>query len=177
VFLIPRSIALLVVGAALSLSLASCGGENKATQCNKLTAAADKSVSINKKYEEQLQKLQQGSSPKNFNEAKALFGKLAGIFTSFSGELKASNQEAAKLSFSDDKLKGFHTRYVKIAGEQEKLAVDGNKLFQKASKLQKQEDFQKLGPEFISVSQRSITNTQEGKKLVDELKAYCADSK
>lgn len=175
-FLIRRPTALLAIGGVLSLFLVSCA-EDKVSQCKKLTAATDKSIATNKKYEEQIQKLQKESAPKNFNEAKAVFGKLAGIFTSFSGELKASNQEASGLKFGDDKLKDFHTRYVKVAGEQEKLAADGSKLFEKASKLQKETDFRQLGPEFASISQRSVSNTQEGKKLIDEIKAYCAGNK
>jgi hypothetical protein len=175
-FLIRRSTALFAVGAAMSLSLVGCG-ENKVSQCNKLTGSNNKLASINKKYEDQTKALQQGGPPKDINGAKATFGKLAAILTSFGGELKTVKQEASGFNFGDDKLKDFHGRYLKILTEQEQVVADGSKIFDQASKVANPQEFSQILPEIANLSQKSQASEGEQKNLIQEVNTYCSAAK
>jgi hypothetical protein len=176
VFFTFRSIALLTVSVAIGLSLVSCG-ESKVSQCNKLTASVKKSQSISQKHEEQLKALEQKSNLNNFNEAKTAFGKAGGIFKSFAGELKTVDREFTGLNFNDAKLKDLHSNYQKALKEREKYATDASKLFDKASKLKSQADFSQLVPEISTITEKSTVNSQQIKKLDDEINSYCGTAK
>ncbi|MBW4621814.1 MAG: hypothetical protein KME17_20915 [Cyanosarcina radialis HA8281-LM2] len=174
-FFIRKSTVLFAVGTALSLSLVGCG-ESKVSQCNKLTGSGNKLATTSKKYEDQTNALQKEGAPKDLNAAKATFAKLAAILNSFGGEVKTIKQEASGFNFSDDKLKGFHGRYITILTEQEQLATNGSKLFDKASKLGNPEEFSQVLPEIANLSQKSEANEGEQKKLVSEVNTYCGAS-
>ncbi|MBW4621815.1 MAG: hypothetical protein KME17_20920 [Cyanosarcina radialis HA8281-LM2] len=171
-----RSTVLLTLSTIASLSLVSCG-ESKVSQCDRLTASVKKSQSISQKHEEQLKALEQQSNLNNFNEAKTAFGKAGGIFKSFAGELKTVNKEFTGLNFNDSKLKDLQGNYQKALAEREKYASDASKLFDKASKLKSQTDFSQLVPEISAITEKSTANSQQIKKLDDEINTYCGTAK
>lgn len=175
-FFIFRSRVLLTVIAIASLSLLSCG-ESKVSQCSKLTASVKKSQSLSQKHEEQLKALEQKSNLNNFNEAKTAFGKAGGIFKAFAGELKTLDTEFTELNFNDAKLKDLQGNYQKALKEREKYATDASKLFDKASKLKSQADFSQLVPEISTITEKSTANSQQIKKLDDEINSYCGAAK
>jgi hypothetical protein len=169
-----KSTVLFPVILALSLPLVSCG-ESKVTQCNKLTGSNNKFVDITKKSQAQLSELEKLNS-EDLNEIKTAFGKVSTGLTSLNGEVKTLVQEANGLKFGDDKLKDFHGRYVKVLTDAEKAFADGTQLFDKASKLESQESFSTLLPEFEAFEKNDKNIVEQQGKLIQEVNTYCGAS-
>jgi hypothetical protein len=169
-----KSTVLFSVVVALSLPLVGCG-EGKVSQCNKLTGSNNKFVDITKKSQAQLSELEKLNS-EDFNTVKTAFGKVAVALNSLNGEVKTLVQEANGLKFSDDKLKDFHGRYVKVLTDAEKAFTDGNQLFDKASKLESQEGFPALLAEFEAFEKNDKNIVEQQGKLIQEVNTYCGAS-
>jgi regulator of replication initiation timing len=167
-----KSTVLFSVFVALSLPLVGCG-EGKVSQCNKLTGSNNKFVDITKKSQAETSELEKVFDSGDFAQIKTAFGKVSTTLNSLDGEVKTLIQEANGLKLSDDKLKNFHDRYVKILTDAEKIFADGNKLFDKASKLETQEEIGALLPEFEAFDRSDKAIVEQQGKLIQEVNTYC----
>lgn len=172
-----RQKGLICFSSVILLALSSCSG--RASQCNQLISAINRSESFVSDYEQSIdQSLTQISGAQSLKDIKAAANSYIGAVSKASDQTSTLAQDITDLELADDQLSGYRNRYANVLTQSTEALTTAQSAMQLIADAKTEADF---SASFNTFEQQTSTAYEalqsadnSGSTIVENINSYCA---